>query len=391
MVQGLMTTYMPLPVQLSHGKGAIVWDKEGNEYIDALGGIAVCALGHDYPEVTTVIQQQAAKLLHTSNLFEIEYQINLAKKLTKVSGMDALYCGNSGAEANEAAFKLCRLYGHQKNIDIPHIVVMEKAFHGRTLGCLSASGSHKVQAGFEPLVQGFVRCPYNDLNALETILKNDHTIVAVMLEPIQGEGGIIVPDDGYLAGVRSLCDAHECLMVLDEIQTGVGRTGSFYNYQQANILPDIVTSAKALGNGIPIGACLTHGVASDLFKPGNHGSTFGGNPLSTRVACTVIDTIIKHKLAQKAQKMGQKIMTRLQQELSDNPHVKGIRGKGLMIGVELDKPCRDILNIGLEQGILFNVTANSVLRLVPPYIITEEQAEAISIRLINCIHHYYGD
>lgn len=389
MVQGLMTTYAPLPIQLSHGQGALVWDKEGNEYIDALGGIAVCALGHDYPEVTTVIQQQAAKLLHTSNLFEIEHQINLAKKLTKVSGMDALYCGNSGAEANEAAIKLCRLYGHKKNIHVPHIVVMEKAFHGRTLACLSASGSHKVQAGFEPLVKGFVRCPYDDLNALETILKNDHNVVAVMLEPIQGEGGIIVPSDGYLAGIRSLCDQHECLMVLDEVQTGVGRTGSFYNYQQANITPDIVTSAKALGNGIPIGVCLTHGIASDLFKPGNHGSTFGGNPLATRVACTVVDIITKNKLAQRAEKMGDKIKTYLQDALANNTHVKGIRGKGLMIGVELDKPCRDILTIGLHHGLLFSVTADSVLRLLPPYIITDEQADAIGQRLVHCINHYY--
>lgn len=388
MVHGLMKTYNPLPVQFSHGQGVRLWDTQGREYLDALGGIAVCALGHAHPEVTAAITEQAGKLLHTSNVFEITNQIGLAESLTRVSGMDALYCANSGAEANEAAFKLARLYGHQKGIDVPHIVVMEKSFHGRTLACLSASGSRKVQAGFEPLVQGFVRCAYNDLHALEMILQHDHQVVAVMVEPIQGEGGVLIPADDYLIKVRQLCDQYNCLMILDEVQTGVGRTGTFYAYQHYPIVPDILTSAKALANGIPIGACLTHGMASELFHPGNHGSTFGGNPLATHVAQTVIHIIERDQLCARAAYLGERMLSALQQQLADEPHVRAVRGKGLMIGIEMDKPCREILHVGLKHGVLFSITADQVIRMLPPYILSDQEADEIVSRIVRCIHEY---
>lgn len=391
MTNHLLHTYQSLPVSFSHGKGAWVWDKAGKQYLDALGGIAVCGLGHAHPKVTQVIQEQAAKILHTSNIYTIDHQLELADKLTKLSGMDAIYCGNSGAEANEAAFKLARLYGHQRAIEHPQIVVMERAFHGRTLACLSASGSRKVQAGFEPLVQGFVRCAYNDLEALAAILQHNHEVVAVMLEPIQGEGGLIVPDEDYLPDVYELCQQHECLILLDEVQTGVGRTGKFYAYQHYDFLPDIVTSAKAIGNGIPIGVCLTHGHATTLFHPGNHGSTFGGNPFATKVAHTVISIIDAEGLAEQAACRGHQLMTGLKHALSSYHQVKDIRGKGLMLGIELDQPCRELLSIGLEHGLLFSITAERVIRLLPPYIISEEEVDQIIERISTCIAQFYRD
>ncbi len=389
----LMTTYNPLPVAFSHGEGAWLWDTEGKKYLDAMTGIAVCSLGHRHPKVTETIIDQAAKLLHTSNLFQIPYQQQLAEQLTKISGMEKVFFCNSGAEANEAALKLVRLYGHSKNIEEPEVIVTEGAFHGRTLGTLSASGSRKVQAGFEPLVRGFVRAPYNDIQTIETIAKNSKThgkqgIVAIMVEPIQGEGGIQVPQENYLNELRRICDANDWLLILDEVQTGVGRTGSFYAYQQHNILPDVVTSAKGLGNGIPIGACLARGKAAELFQPGTHGSTFGGNPFACRVGLTVVKAVQDEKLAENAEIQGKKIIEQLKDKLHNQTGVVEIRGKGLLIGVELDRPCRDILHIGLKKGILMNVTADKVIRLLPPLIINNEEVAFLTDKIAECIAEF---
>lgn len=381
----LMNTYNPLNVQFTHGKGAALWDTEGKEYLDALGGIAVNALGHNHPAITDAITTQAHKLLHVSNVYEIPEQHALADKLCEMSGMERVFFSNSGAEANEAAIKLCRLYGHQKGIDIPNIVVMEHAFHGRTIACLSACGSRKIHSGFEPLTQGFIRAPFNDISAIETIAHNNQDVVAVMLEPIQGEGGLRVPDQDYIKQLRQLCNQQGWLLVLDEVQSGIGRTGSFFAYQQEDCLPDIVTSAKALGNGIPIGACLAQGLASELFQPGSHGSTFGGNPFACQVALTVLNTIDANGLCQQAAVRGKQIKSQLEALLADNDHVVEIRGRGLMIGIELDQPARQLLQVGLEKGILFSVTSDSVIRLLPPYIISEQQAEEIAKRVTECI------
>lgn len=391
MSDSLLTTYQSLPVSFTHGQGAWLWDAAGKKYLDALGGIAVCALGHAHPEVTAAICEQAGKLLHTSNVYQIENQRRLADQLTRLAAMEQAFFCNSGAEANEAALKLCRLYGHKKGIHNPHVIVMEKAFHGRTLATLSASGSRKVQAGFEPLVQGFIRAPFNDMKSLETIARHSHEVVAVLLEPIQGEGGIYLPDANYLLNIRELCDANDWLMVLDEVQTGVGRTGKFYNYQHHNLLPDIVTTAKALGNGIPIGACLARGKALDLFHAGNHGSTFGGNPFATHVAHTVLSIIERDHLVKQAATRGDQLQHSLRKHLADNAHVVDIRGQGLMIGIELGIPCRELLRIGLEQGILFSITADKVVRILPPYIISEEETEEIGKRIAGAITTFFTD
>ena len=381
----LMSTYAPLPIAFEKGQGPWLWDKEGNQYLDTFGGIAVCALGHAHPAVSTAIEQQAKKLLHTSNAFEITHQVSLAHKLLTLSQMDNVFFCNSGAEANEAAFKLCRLYGNEKGIKDPAIVVMEKGFHGRSLACLSASGNRKVQAGFEPLVQGFIRAPYNDISALENIAKNSPNIVAIFLEPIQGEAGVHLPSPDFLPHLRQLCHHHGWLMGLDEVQTGIGRTGKFFAYQHYDFLPDIVTSAKALGNGIPIGACLARGTAAHLFKPGNHGSTFGGNPFSTKVALTVLETLEHEGLFDYVSEAGCYLMDGLKRQLSHHDAVVDIRGQGLMIGIELNGPCAAIKTLGLERGVLFNVTAEKVIRLVPPYTLTHEQMDRIIHTLDECI------
>jgi acetylornithine aminotransferase len=385
-----MTNYNQLPIAFARGEGAYLWDTAGNVYLDALGGIAVCALGHAHPSVTRAIQQQAQTLLHVSNLYTIPEQLALAEKLCQLSGMQSAFFCNSGAEANEAALKLARLFGHSKNIAEPKVLVMEKAFHGRTLATLSATGNKKAHQGFEPLVPGFVRVPYNDLGAVEKALSEDPSIVAVLVEPIQGEGGIAVPDEAYLPGLRQLCDTYNCLLSLDEVQTGMGRTGKFLAYQHYNITPDIVTLAKALGNGIPIGACLAQGKAASLFQPGSHGSTFGGNPFAATIALTVLDTLEQEKLIARAAHTGKLLLSELHTRLHNHPHVKAIRGKGLMIGIELDKPCRDILMLGLKHGILFNVTAESVIRLLPPYILTDEQIIHVATLVTACINDYYA-
>jgi acetylornithine/N-succinyldiaminopimelate aminotransferase len=384
----LMTTYNPLPVTFTHGQGVWLYDEAGHAYLDGLSGIAVCNLGHAHPDVTRTIQNQAAKLLHTSNTFHIKAQEQLAARLTSMSNMEQVFFCNSGAEANEAAIKLVRLWGHKKGIETPTIVVMNGAFHGRTLATLSASGGRKVQAGFEPLVPGFVRAPFNDIDSIHTIAANRNDVVAVMLEPIQGEGGVIVGDETYLREVAALCEQNDWLLIVDEVQTGNGRTGHLYASMGLNIQPDILTTAKGLGNGIPIGACLMSKRACNLFKPGSHGSTFGGNPLACVTALTVLDVIERDKLCEHAHDMGILLKEKLIQALGDHPHVRQIRGKGLMVGIELDRPCLEMRLTGLANRLLFSVTSESVIRLLPPLIIQKEEVSELVSRLVTTINTF---
>ena len=377
MSDSLMSTYAPLPIAFDNGKGAYLFDTAGNKYLDALSGIAVCGLGHASPEVADAIATQAHTLIHTSNLYKIPHQIELGEKLCLLSGMNKIFFGNSGAEANEAAIKLARLYGKKKGIECPNIIVASGSFHGRTLATLSATGNSKVQAGFSPLVEGFVRVNYNDIDAINKVAENNSDVVAVLVEPIQGEGGVIVPDSHYLAEIRAICDKNDWLMMLDEIQTGMGRTGKWFAFQHNDIKPDVMTLAKALGNGVPIGACLASGKATDVFSPGTHGSTFGGNPLATRAALTVIDVMEKNNLCANAANMGQYLLQQFQQALSSVEGVVDIRGKGLMIGIELDKSCPELVKQALEYKLLINVTADKTIRLLPPLILTKEQADEI--------------
>ena len=372
-----MTTYAPLDVCFEQGEGSVLRDIDGNEYLDALAGIAVCGLGHAHPAVTQTINEQAAKLLHTSNLYCIQRQQQLADKLCAIADMDQVFFSNSGAEANEAAIKLARLFGHQNDIENPTIIVTDGSFHGRTMATLTASGNRKVQAGFEPLVQGFARAPYNDIEAITKIAENNQSVVAVLVEPAQGEGGIKLPDEHYLSQLRALCDQHNWLLMLDEIQTGMGRTGKWFAFQHSDISPDVMTLAKGLGNGIPIGACLAKGKAANVFQPGNHGSTFGGNPLACAVASTVIDTIETEQLCQRAAELGNKLVDGFIKQLADVDGIKEIRGFGLMIGIELDQDCGELVKQALEKNILINVTAGNVVRLLPPLILTDAQADKI--------------
>jgi acetylornithine/N-succinyldiaminopimelate aminotransferase len=373
----LMNTYGRLPVSFTHGKGAYLFDTEGKQYLDAISGIGVNALGHTHPAVTEAIQRQAEQLIHTSNLYGVDLQQQLATALDKVSGMDKVFFSNSGAEANEAAIKLARLYGHQRGIKRPSIVVMDNAFHGRTIATLTASGNRKIQAGFEPLLAGFIRAPFGDMEALENIAENNSGVVAVLLEPIQGEGGVNVLPKGFLKTLRKLCDKQQWLMMLDEVQTGNGRTGHYFAYQHEAIMPDVVTTAKGLGNGVPIGACLAHGAAADVFAPGNHGSTFGGNPLACAAALAVVDTIDRENLCEHAGSMGEFLLTGLQEKLSGQSIVREIRGQGLMIGIELTQPCAELVNLARARGLLINVTNGNTVRLLPPLIIDQKQAEQI--------------
>ena len=377
MTDTLMHNYAPLPVSFEKGEGAVLWDTEGKTYLDALAGIAVCGLGHAHPAVTNAICEQAGKLVHTSNLYGISNQQALADKLTSLSSMDNVFFSNSGAEANEAAIKLARLYGHSKNIDQPAVIVMEGSFHGRTMATLTATGNRKIHAGFEPLVQGFVRAPYNDIEAIKNIAKNNSNVVAVLVEPVIGEGGIQIPADDYLNQIREICDENNWLMMLDEIQTGICRTGKWFAHQHNNITPDVMTLAKALGNGVPIGACLAKGEAAKLFQPGHHGSTYGGNPLVTSAALAVIEICEKDNLAERATKLNEKILSGFKEQLKDLDAVVEIRGKGLMIGIQLDRPCAELVKAGLDAGILINVAAGDVIRLLPPLIISDGQADKI--------------
>jgi len=384
----IMPTYGRLPLSFIKGEGAWLWSDDGEKYLDALSGIAVCGLGHSHPAVTTAICEQAGTLLHTSNLYGIPKQQELADKLCKISGMENIFFSNSGAEANEAAIKLARLHGHNKGIDSPSIIVAKHSFHGRTLATLSATGSRKVQAGFEPLVSGFIRAPYDDIDALKDIAANSKNIAAIMVEPVQGEGGVRIPSADYLSEVRELCDREGWLMILDEVQTGMGRTGKWFGFQHSTIKPDVMTLAKALGNGVPIGACLAQGEAATLFKPGMHGSTFGGNPLVCSVALTVIKTIEEDNLLQRAEELGEYIHKGLAELLQDNSTVLSIRNRGLMVGIELDRPCSELVQIALNNKLLINVTADSVVRLLPPLILSDEEAQQIIETVAKIINEF---
>jgi len=388
MADHIMSTYNRLPIQFQRGEGIWLWDSENRQYLDALSGIAVCGLGHAHPAVTRAISEQAGLLVHTSNLYGIALQEQLADTLCELSAMERVFFSNSGAEANEAAIKIARLYGHSRGIDNPAIIVMEKSFHGRTLATLTATGNRKVQAGFEPLVQGFIRVPYNDLDAIRTVAANSNNVVAVLVEPIQGEGGINIPDADYLQGIRSLCDDNDWLMMLDEIQSGMGRTGQWFAWQHSDVLPDVATLAKALGNGVPIGACLARGRAAEMMQPGNHGSTFGGNPLACRAAIAVLDVLQQEQLVDHAAALGTHLLTGFTAALSGLEGVTSIRGRGLMIGIELDRPCAELVVKAIEQGLLINVTAERVIRLLPPLITTVKQADIIIEQVSDLIREF---
>ena len=374
-----------MDVTFDHGEGTWLWDTNGKQYLDALAGIAVCGLGHAHPAVAKAVSDQASKLIHTSNLYLIENQQQLADALSRLSGLDRVFFSNSGAEANEAAIKIARMYGNSNGISSPGIIVMENSFHGRTLATLTATGNRNAQAGFEPLVQGFVRAPFNNIEAIESIANNSSNIVAVMVEPIQGEAGINVPDADYLVKLREICDQNNWLLILDEIQTGMARTGQWFAFQHANIKPDIMTLAKSLGNGVPIGACVANEKAASVMKPGSHGSTFGGNPLACAAGLAVIETIEKEGLVEQAAKSGNQLLEALQNKLTKTNGVVEIRGMGLMIGIALDRPCKELVNEALQDGLLISVQADHVIRLLPPLNISDEQIQTISDKLATLI------
>ncbi|MFT5657084.1 MAG: acetylornithine/N-succinyldiaminopimelate aminotransferase [Gammaproteobacteria bacterium] len=384
----LVKAYNSLAISFTHGDGIYLWDTEGKRYLDALCGISVTSLGHNYPAVTQAIQHQASALLHTSNIYSIEWQQKLADLICQLCAMDRVFFGNSGAEANEAAIKIARLYGHNQGNRDPNIVVMDHSFHGRTMATLSATGNRKVQAGFEPLVSGFVRAPYNDIESIRSIAENNKNVVAILIEPVQGEGGIIIPDQGYLTALRQICDDNNWLLMFDEIQTGIGRSGKMFAFQHEDIKPDVMTLAKALGNGMPIGACVTRGKAAEVIQPGNHGSTFGGNPLACRVGCAVLNSIVENNLAANAAQTGEQLITRLKQGLADNNNVREIRHLGLLIGIEMKHNCRAFVLHALQQGLLVNVTAEKVIRLLPPLILNSHQTEDMAQQLIDCINSF---
>lgn len=382
----LMRAYARQPLSFVRGSGALLWDEQGVEYLDAIAGVAVTSLGHAHPDITAVIAEQAGMLLHTSNVFRIDWQERLGERLCALTGMQRAFFCNSGAEANEAALKLARLHGQRKDIARPTVLVMDNGFHGRTIGTLSASGNPAKQAGFEPLLDGFVRVPYDDIEAVRQAAEQHPDIVAVLLEPVQGEGGIRVASIAYLRELRALCDRHGWLLMLDEIQAGMGRTGAWFGHQHAGITADVMTLAKALGNGLPIGACVARGEAADLFSPGLHGSTFGGNPLACRVACSVLDIMQRDELPMRAAVLGERLLGRLQQALGDHPDVIAIRGRGLMVGIELSRPCKELVGRALsEQRLLITVTRDSTIRLLPALICSEAQIDDIAQRITQLL------
>jgi acetylornithine aminotransferase len=377
----LMNTYKRQDVAFVRGQGVWLEDTDGKRYLDGLGGIAVCGLGHAHPHLTRVIAEQAGSLLHTSNLYRITEQERLAERLCAWSGMDGVFVCNSGAEANEAAIKIARLYGHSRNLTCPTIIVMEGSFHGRTMATLTATGSRKVHAGFEPLMRGFVRAPYDDLDAVRQIAANTNEVAAVLVEPVLGEGGIVIPGDDYLVELRRICDAQGWLLMLDEVQTGNGRTGCYFAYQHTGILPDVVTTAKGLGNGVPIGACLARGQAAETFAPGNHGSTFGGNPLACAAANAVLDVIEEEGLLQRAAALGERILGNLRGRLKGDNRVRDVRGKGLMLAIEMREPCGHLAAAALAAGLLINVTRENVVRLLPALTMTDDEADELVERV----------
>ncbi len=381
----VMNTYARLPVAFVRGEGCWLWDAQGKRYLDGVAGVAVCGLGHAHPKHVSALREQAGTLIHTSNLYEIALQERLADRLAAISGMENVFFCNSGCEANEAAIKLARLFGHKKGVEAPAIVVMEKAFHGRTMATLSATGSRKVQAGFEPLVSGFVRVPFDDLDAVRKVAENNRSVVAVLVELLQGEGGVNICGDEYLAGLREICDANGWLLMLDEVQSGMGRTGRWFAFQHSGIKPDVMPLAKGLGNGVPIGACLAAGPAAQLFKPGSHGSTFGGNPLCSAAALATLEIIEEERLMENAVQVGDFIRGELARHFAASRGVKEIRGKGLMIGMELEHSCGELVQQALAKGVLINVTVDNVIRLLPPLIMKREEAELLLATLVPLV------
>jgi acetylornithine aminotransferase len=386
----LMKTYNRQPVAFTHGEGCHLYDEQGRRYLDALAGVAVNTLGHAHPRLVEALTEQVARLIHTSNIYRIREQEALSDRLTALAGMDEVFFCNSGCEANEAAIKLARMFGHGKNIDNPAVIVMEHAFHGRTLATLSATGSRKVQAGFEPLVSGFVRVPFDDLAAIEQVATNNPNVVAILFEPIQGEGGINLAHREYMRALRRICDQRGWLLMVDEVQCGIGRTGVWFAHQHAGIKPDVMTLAKGLGSGVPIGACLTAGPAAGVFKPGNHGSTFGGNPLACVAAMTTIEVVEHDELMTRATALGAAIRGGLREALDGVAGVVDVRGDGLMIGIELDRPCTELVNIARESGLLINVTADRVVRLLPPLVLSDAEARQLVEILAPLIRTFLG-
>jgi acetylornithine aminotransferase len=386
----LMNNYNRQPVAFTHGEGCYPYDEQGRRYLDALAGIAVNTLGHAHPRLVKAVAEQAGRLIHTSNVYRVREQELLSDRLAGLARMDEVFFCNSGCEANEAAIKLARMVGHQKGIDLPAIIVMEHAFHGRTLATLSATGNRKVQAGFEPLVSGFVRVPFDDLPAIEQVAANNPNVVAVLFEPIQGEGGINLAHDEYMQSLRRICDERGWLFMVDEVQCGIGRTGAWFAHQHAGVKPDVMTLAKGLGSGVPIGACLTAGPAADVFKPGNHGSTFGGNPLACIAALTTLEVIEHDGLMARAVELGNAIRGGLREALAGVAGVVDVRGEGLMIGIQLDRPCGELVARGLAAGLLINVTADSVVRLLPPLVYTDADARKLVEMLAPLIREFLG-
>ncbi len=387
-MSALMQTYARLPVTFTHGEGVYLFDRDGRRYLDGIAGIGVNSLGHAHPAVTAAIAEQAAKLIHTSNLYHIETQERLAQALAEVSGMSHCFFGNSGAEANEAAIKLARLYGHHRKVAKPAIIVLEGAFHGRTLATLSATGNRKIQAGFGPLVSGFVRAPRNDIDALQQIAGHNPDVVAILLEPIQGEGGVVPLDASYLREIRALCDRQSWLLMFDEVQSGNGRSGNYFAYQGLNLTPDVVTTAKGLGNGVPIGACLATGIGAEVLGPGQHGSTYGGNPLASAAGLTVVNTIRDQKLAAHAAAMGDLFRATLMQQLNTPAAIVELRGCGLMLGIELPRPCGELVGQALERGLLINVTAGNTIRLLPPLVISQQETQLLATGIAALINNF---
>ena len=380
----VMPTYARLPVSFARGEGTTLYDDAGKAYLDALTGIAVCGLGHAHPKVAAAIAEQASTLLHTSNLYRIPSQERLASRLCAIAGMDNAFFCNSGAEANEAAIKIARLYGHSRDIAAPGVVVVDGSFHGRTMATLTATGNRKAQAGFEPLLAGFVRAPYDDVPSIEKIAANNKDVAAVLVEPILGESGIVIPDAGYLDALRAICDANDWLLMLDEVQTGNGRTGRYFAYQHTTAVPDVVTTAKGLGNGMPIGACLARGNAAKMLVAGTHGSTFGGNFLASAAANVVVDEL-EGGLMARAAELGERMTARFRERLAGNNRVQDIRGKGLMLAVELNQPCTQLIAEALADGLLINVAAEKVVRLLPPLTMSDDEADAIVDKVVALI------
>lgn len=388
-----MNTYGRQPVTFVKGEGIWLWDNQGNKYLDGLAGVAVNGLGHAHPKLVQAITEQAAKLIHVSNIYNIAEQAQLADKLAQISAMDRVFFCNSGCEANEAAIKLARLYGHNKGIESPEIIVMEKAFHGRTMATLSATGNRKAQAGFEPLVSGFIRVPFDDLEAIEQVASRNKNVVAILVEPVQGEGGINIPQDvkAYLEGLRKLCDANDWLLMLDEVQSGIGRTGTWFAFQHTDVVPDVMTLAKGLGSGVPIGACIAKGRAAEVFTYGKHGSTFGGNPLASIAGLTTLQTISQDKLRENAETIGDWMCQQFKSGLADESGVQAIRNAGLMLGIQLDRPCGELVKQALEQKLLINVTAENVVRLLPPLVINQDEAGQIVKILCPLIKNFLSE